>query len=148
MSYVPVAGTHLKVKKTSDAETYTDLGCLTEVGLNRGSRPSSVTACISTPAKFKRPGISEPGSATFGIEFDPGDTGHVWLAGELSAAVTACTHSWQIAYPATDDTDAATDTFDGFVSEFDITGSDVDGSITASLTIELTSLPVLADVTS
>jgi hypothetical protein len=146
MSFIPVGGTHLKVKKTSDAVSYTDIGCLTEIGLNRGSRPSSIVACISTPAKYKRPGISEPGTATFGIEFDPGNTEHVWLAGELSAAVTACVHSWQIAYPETDDTDAATDTFDGFVSEFDVTGQDVDGSITASLTIELTSLPVLADV--
>jgi hypothetical protein len=146
MSFVPVGGTHLLVKKTPSAESFTDLGCLTEIGLTRGSRPSSIVACISTPAKYKRPGISEPGTATFGIEFDPGNAEHVWLAGELGVAVTACTHSWQIAYPETDETDAATDTFDGFVSEFDITSQDVDGSITASLTIELVSLPVLADV--
>jgi len=145
MSFVPVGGTHLKVDKTGSG-TNTDLGCITEISLNRGSRPSSVTACISTPAKFKRPGISEPGSASFGIEFDASNAEHVWLAGELGVAVTACTHSWEILYPETEDTAAATDTFLAFVSDFEIGGQDVDGPLTGSLTLELTSLPVLADV--
>ena len=148
MSFVPSAGTTLSVKQTSEG-SMTSVGCITEVSLDRGTRPSSTTACIATSTKFKRPGITEPGSASFSVEFDHQSTMHIWLAGELGQAVNACTRQWQIAYPANNsgtDEDTATDTFDGFVSAFTVDASDVDGPITGQLTIELVSLPVLATV--
>lgn len=145
--FVPVAGTTLSVKQTS-AGAFTDVGCIEEIGLDRGTRPSNIVACISTAQKFKRPGITEPGSLTFSIPFDPGSDMVVWLAGELGQPPASCIRSWQVGYPETDETAAATDTFDGFVSAFSTDASDADGTLMGSLTVELVSLPTLADVVS
>lgn len=57
----------------------TEVGCVTTI--NPGSSPRSQidTTCITADARTFLAGIQEPGTATFGINFDPSDDSHVRL---------------------------------------------------------------------
>jgi len=145
MGYRPAAGTTLSVKKAGES-TYTEVGCIYDLSLDRGTRGSTTRACLSATNKIIQPGLSEPGELSFGIDFDPSDTMHVWLDGQLAASPQTAVHSWRINYPAVGESPACTDTFDGFVSGFTVDAADVDSGLEGSLTIALTSLPVLAEV--
>lgn len=145
MGYRPAAGTTLSVKKAGEA-TYTEIGCIYDLSLGRGTRGSSTRACLSATNKTIRPGLSVPGELSFGIDFDPSSAMHAWLNSQLAVTPQNAVHSWRIYYPAAGDDPACADTFDGFVSDFTSDAADVDAGLEGSLKVTLTSLPVLATV--
>jgi hypothetical protein len=55
------------------------VGCVTTITGITATRDQIETTCLDANSRTYEPGMLNPGTASFGINFDPGDTSHVRL---------------------------------------------------------------------
>lgn len=92
---------------------------------------------LASATKEYRPGLPDPGTLSFDLQYDPADAEAVYLRGLLSAPAIK---SWRLTYPTLPK--ATYDTFDGFLTAFTPSGGAADEIIMASVEIKLTGLIV------
>ncbi len=89
---IPSQGTMLYVIDPSNDSILT-VGCVTSIDGIDTQINQNETTCLSDSARTYIAGLGTPGSATFGINFDPSDNSHVRLH-QLKVAKTSLT--WAI----------------------------------------------------
>jgi hypothetical protein len=125
-------GTKISVDKTGSG-TYTVLAQVESFDGPSNTVGSIETTNLASARKTYRPGLPDGGEISFDLQFDPADTGHIFLRG---LADTPEILSWQVSYPT--DTHATLDTFDGFLTEYHPSGDGPEGLIMAAVTIKIT----------
>lgn len=121
---IPGKGTLLKKGSTTVAQRVT-ITASRSVG-------SVETTNLDSPEKEYRPTIGDSGEVQCDVEFDPDDTSHIALEAALD---TPAVEEWSIVVPTATPT---VYTFDGFLTDFELNGIEVEGNLTASLTIKRT----------
>lgn len=133
MSVIPAETTTIGI--SDDGVSYTTLAQVLSIDPPGGTVAEVETTHLNSTAKSFRPSlIPEVGEVAFRIEYDPNDAGHQELA-ELAAA--PATKFWKITYPDGEDT-PANDVFQGFLTEFDPDGMEVETNMEADVTIRVT----------
>lgn len=80
--------------------TVLEVGCVTSIDGIDTTVEQIETTCLNASARTYESGLATPGTATFGINFDPSNTSHVRLH-ELKVAGT--TLQWAIGFSETPD---------------------------------------------
>lgn len=104
-------------------------GCITSIGGIDSTLEQIETTCLSGDARTYIAGLATPGTATFGINFDPQDTSHAlllsmkgvstmwaigWSDGTAAPTATAADSGGQFTLPNT----RSWLTFEGFINSF------------------------------
>lgn len=123
------------------ATVYTTIGQLLTVKPPGGTVEAVGTTGLASVAKTFRPGlIPEVGEVEFTIQYDPNNTLHISLASRVQTPVL---DNWKVVYVDGMATPAC-DTFDGFVTKFDV--QEVEGetakNLEATLTVQVTGVVV------
>ena len=84
-------------------------------------------------------GISDAGELSVQVQFDADDAGHIVIMAELEASVNATLKEFILTL--NDDASGSTWTGNGSLAKCDFGGMDIDGRVTADLTIKLTGKP-------
>lgn len=127
-------GVTLSVCTTAGATTpFTKLAQILSVDGPSSTVDSVETTNLDSERREFRPGLPDGGELSLDLEFDPGDTGHVFLRG---AADAPDTYSFQVSYPTLPK--ATLDTALGFVTEFAPKSGAPGEKITASCKIKIT----------
>lgn len=135
------------------------VGCVTTITGLTAARDQIETTCLDAAARSYEPGMPTPGTASFGVNFDPADQSHVRLH-ELYVAGTKV--DWALGWgdftpgpPAqgplpTVDSDGAYElpngrswiTFNGYISDlpFDFA---LNAVVTSSISIQVSDFPLL-----
>lgn len=122
MAIVAGKGTLLKLDSTTIAQRVTISGPSRSVG-------SAETTHLDSATKTYRPTITDNGELSLDIEYDPADSTHISLEGLVNSPSI---ESWTLEFA-----NGASYEFDGFVTAFEPSGMEVEGNLTASLTIKL-----------
>jgi len=126
-------GTSLHVGATS---TVTEIGQVFSIsGPGMAVGEIEKTHLASTFKEF-RPGLLDIGQVTFSIYFDSANTQHTLVE---SSITTPATLYWEL-----QTTDGKTRAFQGFPVSFNYTGMEVEGNLTAEVTIRVTTVPVIS----
>lgn len=149
---VKTQGTHLYFIDPAD-DSVVPVGCTTSISGITASRSQIDVTCLTSEGMEYDAGMPDPGTATFGINFDPSDASHVRLH-ELFVAGTKV--QWALGW--SDGTDAPTGvdsngmfnlpttrtfiTAEGYPSDvpFDFSLNSV---VTSSVSVQLSGLPAL-----
>lgn len=129
---------------TDAGVTWIQLGEVSSIsGGGGGEVGKRETTVLTSTIRTYRPTITDPGELKVSLNFDPADSGHqqlrTWLFTPLSTDP-----SFQVTFATSP---AFTATFTGFVVSVDgPNAEDVDDNLTADVTIQITSAPVLAQV--
>lgn len=128
---IKTQGTELYVIDPLDGSVI-DIGCVTSIDGIDTAQEQIETTCLDSLARTYVSGLSTPGTATFGINFDPADPTHVrlhdlkiagttldWALGfsDSESAPTVSTNS-QGLYEWVLPTDRSWIEFDGFMTSF------------------------------
>jgi len=136
-------------------DVVTKIGCVTSISGLTAARDQIETTCLEDQARSYEPGLATPGTAQFGVNFDPSDASHVRLHA-LYVAGTPLTFAigWSdgTAAPTNDSslwTLEATRswlTFDGFLSDvpFDFSGNAV---VASTISVQVSGFPLLTPKT-
>jgi hypothetical protein len=125
-------GTILKIADTVSPFAYTAISEIKSFTGPGGSAAVIDVTDLSSTGKEKRMGIMDEGQLTFTLHYIPTDTEHMALR---AARVSRAETQFQLVF--TDDSPATTWDFNGFVTNFSVSGA-VDGVIEANVTIEIT----------
>lgn len=124
----PGKGTLLKVKISSVLTTVAQRVSIDGPELEVGT---AETTNLDSAKKTYRPTISDPGTLSGTLQYDPHDPTHLYLFGLWDTPVLA---EWQLVFA---DTDATTADFDGVLTKLKPTGMEVDGNLEAEFEIKL-----------
>jgi hypothetical protein len=128
------------------------VGCVTTISGLTAARDQIETTCLDSEARTYEAGMATPGTATFGINFDPNDASHVRLH-ELYRAGTK--FDWALGWsdgtaPPTEDTGGNINTpstrtwivFNGYVADlpFDFT---LNAVVASTVSVQVSDFPVL-----
>lgn len=127
---IETQGTKLYVVDPDD-ESLIEVGCVTSIDGIDTSIEQIETTCLEDTARTYVSGLATPGSASFGINFDPSDTTHVRLH-EMKTAGTTLNWALGMSDGTADPTVDSAGTFDlpttrswirfnGFMSSFPFT---------------------------
>jgi hypothetical protein len=105
---------------------------------------------LDSPMKEYRPGLTDVGDLTLEIHYDPADTQHELLRDRAFSplrGLASADDAFELTFADGDPTATpavvpSKATFKGFVQAFQPGGMEVDGTLTASVTITVTSVPV------
>lgn len=125
MAIVPGKGTLLKLGSSTIAQRVSISGPSRQVG-------TVETTNLDSTTKTYRPTILDNGELSLDIEFDPDDATHISLEDLMT---TPAVSTWALVFA---DATPSTYSFSGILTGFEIGGMEVEGNLTASLTIKLT----------
>lgn len=132
-----------------------EVGCVTTIDGIDTTVEQVETTCLSSPARTYMAGLATPGSASFGINADPGDTSHTrlhqlktlgttltWAVGwaDGTAAPTAAANSAGV-YEFTLPTTRSWIEFEGFMNSFPFSFAQ-NGVVTSTVGIQVSGEPV------
>lgn len=60
-----------------DDNSVTKVGCVTQISGINAARDQIEVTCLDSSARIYEAGLASPGTATFGINFDPQDSSHI-----------------------------------------------------------------------
>ena len=105
------------------------------------SRTTIETTNLKSTGDFRTymKGVSDAGELSVQVQFDAGDAGHIKIMAELEVVVN--TTLKQFILTLNDDATGSTWTGNGILAKCDFGGIDIDGRVTADLTIKLTGKP-------
>jgi hypothetical protein len=140
---VRTQGTVLKMNGTA-------IGQRVSVGSPGADVNKRETTDLDSPIKAYRPGLPDVGDLALALHYDPADTTHTLLRDRVYAplrGVAADDDAFELVFadgdPLANPVVAPSKaTFKGFVSSFKPGDAGVDGNLTASVTITVTSVPV------
>lgn len=148
---VKTKGTNLYVIDPDDGTMLT-VGCVTSISGLTAARDQIETTCLDSEAREYEAGMATPGSASFGINFDPADASHVRLH-ELYREGTKV--DWALGWG--DGTTVPTAdtaggfvlpetrtfiTFNGYISDLPFDFS-LNAVVTSSVSVQVSGFPVL-----
>src|SRR5690606_10289966 len=125
-------GTVLAIDLGASPQVFTPIPDVKGLNFRTGSAAVIDTTDLSSVAKHKRMGLPDEGQCTFTLHLQPKDDTHAEL---IAAKADRQRRNFQVTL--TDDSPATKYAFAGFVLSVPI-GSDVDGVIESSVTIEIT----------
>lgn len=129
MAYTPGKGTRLKL---SIASVFTDVAqCvgITPPSMTMGS--TETTHLLSSWREYMA-NIPDGGEVAVSIEYDPSGATHQQL---FTSFTTGITEAWKVVFA---DAGNAEVSFSGFITNFEWDETQVDGVVTASITIKIT----------
>jgi len=130
----------------------TKVGCVTQISGINATRDQIETTCLDSAARIYVAGLATPGTATFGINFDPQDSSHVrvheiYVSGEKI--------NWALGWSdgtapptATSDGDIEPDSsrswivFNGYVSDFPF-DVNLNAVVQSNVSIQVSDFPVV-----
>lgn len=145
-------GTRLYAVDPTDGSLIT-VGCVTSISGVSAPRDSIETTCLEADAKTFESGMMSPGSASFGLNFDPADVTHVRLH-EIYSTDKSPVMKWAIGFsdgtaaPTIDSSDdfvlpgtRSWITFEGFITDvpFDFALSSV---VKSTVAVQVSGAPV------
>lgn len=148
---VKTQGTELYFIDPADGSV-TEVGCVTTITGLTAARDQIETTCLDSTARTYEAGMATPGTASFGINFDPSDASHTRLH-ELYVAGTKV--DWALGWSdgtATPTVDSNDDfvlpssrtyiTFNGYVSDlpFDFA---LNAVVQSNVSVQVSDFPIL-----
>lgn len=112
-------------------EVFTSIPEITTMSGPGGSAAVKDTTSLLDTAKTKRMGLADEGQISFDINYIPADTQHAALRAARAARTL---HNFQLVFT---DSPATTWDFAGYVTGFTLQGVQVDGTMGAKVTIEV-----------
>lgn len=126
-------GMDLKMGNAESPEVFTSISEITSIsGPGGQAAVKDVTDLLST-AKAKRMGLPDEGQLAFDINYIPSDSQHSALRAARAARDKV---NFQLVF--TDDSPSTVWSFSAFVTGFSIQGVEVDGTVGAKVTLEIT----------
>lgn len=106
------------------------------------SRATIETTNLASANDFRTymKGISDAGEISFQVQYDGDDAGQIKIMAEVEASVNATLKVFTLTL-ADDGTPSAWTAMFGILSKCDIGGMDIDGRITADITVKLSGVP-------
>lgn len=139
-----------------DTGALLDVGCITSIDGIDTAIDQIETTCLNDLSRTYEAGLSTPGAATFGLQFDPSDVNHIRLHQLKTAGITL---QWAIGFSdgtvnPTTGTDSAGDdefvlpptrswlTFEGYMNSYPFTFA-LNTMVTSTVGIQVSGEPVL-----
>lgn len=113
-------------------EVFTSIPEITTMSGPGGSAAVKDTTSLLDTAKTKRMGLADEGQISFDINYIPSDAQHTALRAARAARTL---HNFQLVF--TDGPSPTTWSFSGYVTGFTLQGVQVDGTLGAKVTIEV-----------
>lgn len=138
----PAAGAVLSYS-TNSGSTWVTVGEVMHIkGAGASEMGKRDTTVLASSLHTARPTIPTIGPLTFGVNYDPTDTGHAAILAWANTPASA-DPEWKIAFAITSTPNTVT--FSGFVESADgIDAEDVDSNITGEFTVYINTLPTWA----
>lgn len=132
----PAQGTIVGIAETNTS-TYAVINLITNFGhAGGGTMGKRDTTVLTSTVHTSAPTIPDNGEFTISLLFDPTDAVHIFVRGLKDTAYTAGFNNIKVTY---NDVVPSTDVFAAWVIDFDgINGDDVDASLTADVTFQVT----------
>lgn len=132
-------GTQLRIGDGGDPEAFTTVAQVRDI-TGPGLSTNIITASDhdSMGVVTKLPGLKDGGQVTFDVNLDSAHATHDETTGLYGAFVARTDKNWEVVF-----TDGTTWAFSGIVQAFS-PNAPVDDALTASITIEVTSIPTLS----
>lgn len=124
MAVIEGHGTLLKLGDDTIAHRVTISGPTRQVG-------TAETTDLDSTAKTYRATLADNGEVSLECWFDPDDDSHIALEDLVNSPELA---TWSLVFPTATPT---TYTFSGILTGFELSGMEVEGNLTASLTIKI-----------
>lgn len=149
MATLKAQGTSLWFIDPDAPTTPVEVACITSFSGLTASRDQTEVTCLQDPARRYEAGMANPGTATFGINFDPASASHKRLH-ELYVAGTSVPWALGASDGTAPPTITAGDfvlptsrtwwTFDGYVSDFPFDFA-IGGRVASTLGVQLSGFP-------
>lgn len=118
-----------------DGVAYTQIGCITKFAIERGERSEIDTTCLTDTIKSSRRGIQEQDSLTLDMYFDRG----AGLTLVEASFASDTDYFFEIVT-----SDGSTSTFQGYVTSPPNQDAEIDGVISSSLGVKITTAITVA----
>lgn len=128
-------GTVLQIKISG---SYVTIPCVQDISWDGYERAMREVTCLTSTSRKFRPAILDFGEVSATIFYDPNDTTHQALVTKLTTP-PASPDEFKLIY-VDGNTTPANVLFKGYITQFPITGIEIEGSVESQIAIKVTDL--------